>query len=344
MTDAPKEVVVPTNKLIREMNKNPEVADQLRRAGEQEVFREKLKQNAHLKRFFSHHPETIIAETRESISDLSHTIARVLGQRGVKADWFNDVTVNSKAEEVLIAPTTYLRKALEIADELSPERDKLDGLMSKDPVIIEAAKIARLATLAKEGKLPDPTARDRILTTAIETERNRRAHIARKYELELLNVWGRELKLMRLRQEVLELENIMMLKLRSAVLDSISELAKIAETPEAEELLEQAKALRTQASFDANKHDNEPVNLDQVQTMRNAVQEGEKHLVKRIEKNEETIEKIMDIEKELLGLLPTLNAKAEWKPVHRAAKKSGYSSGPGASIKHRGRMAIRDRR
>lgn len=342
MSGTEEKVIEPIQKLIKKMSEDAAIAEQLRRAGEQEVFRKKLQQFAHLKRLFSHHPETILAETRETIAHLSGVISQALAQRGIRSDWFRDITQGSSAEEVVSSPIVYLRKAIEIAEQLSPERDKLDSIMAKDPVMVEFAKAIKLAELAKAGKISDPTARERIINTAAEAEKNRKAHIARKYELELLAVWGPELKLLRLRREVLELESAIICKLHGAVIDSIAELVKIAESPDAAEILEQAKTLRMQASFEKDGYDAEPTNLEQVQKIRTATEKSAVTLTERIEKNEETIKQLIDLENELLQLLPTLNARAEWKPVHRPVQKSGYSAGPGpAKIKHRGRMVTR---
>lgn len=344
MQGSSKPVVEPVQKLLKRMSTDPEIGEQLRRAGEQEKLREKLRTQAHLKRLFAHHPETILSETRKAIEGLTHIIAQVLGQRGVKADWFNDVTEDSKGTSIIASPVTYLQRALEIADSLSPERDKLDGVMAKDPVIQEAAKALKLADLAESGKIKDPTACERILNTARESERQRRAHVLRKYQLELLAVWGYELKLMRLRKEVLGLESAILYKLRGAILESIQELVKIAETPETEDILSQARAIRMQSAYDPKTDDSEPANLEQVQKMRSTAQTNEKQMVERLENNEATIEQLVEIENELLQLLPSLNAKAEWKPVHRPVKKSGFATGAGVKVKHRGRMAIqRDR-
>ncbi len=335
------QVVVPVAKLLDTMGKDPSIAEQLRRAGEQESIRKKLRENAHLKRLFAHHPETILHETRMTISNLTHVIAQVLGQRGVGADWFGDVTDCPSAQEVVSSPVTYLRKAMEIAAELSPERDKLDALMAKDPVIIETAKVSKLAEMAKAGKITDAQAKQRILRTSLNAEKNRRTHIVRKYELELMAVWGRELQLIKLRREVLDLESAILYKLRSSLVESIAELVKIAETPEAEELLEQARTLRMQASLDERTADDEPTNLAQIQEMRGKVQESEDEVSGRLETNEETIRQLVEMEQELLQLMPTIAARHEWKPVHRPAKKSAYSTGAGPKVKHRGRMVSR---
>ena len=340
MTGSNDPIVEPVGKLLNRMGKDPEIGEQLRRAGEQELLREKLRKQAHLKRLFAHHPETILSETRKSIEGLTHVIAQVFGQRGITPDWFDDITESSKSSSIIASPVTYLERSFEIAVALSPERDKLDSIMAKDPVIQETAKAIKLAELAHAGKIKDATARDRIIHTARESERQRRAHIVRKYQLELLSVWGYELKLMRLRKEVLELESAIIYKLRGAIIGSIEELAKIAESPETEEILAQAKAMRMQAAYDSKGDDSEPANIEQVQRMRAKAQENEKSMVDRLEKNEQTIGELIDIENDLLQLLPTLNAKAEWKPVHRPVQKTGYGKGPGVKVKHKGRMAI----